>query len=255
MNRINSNHTRDKTDEMKIILDFADIDKLKASRLLSDKTELALAVAKKSLSQLPEIFPNGSLERLKFEILAEIFLFNMISARDSILQKINGRLNSSMIKNKVRLDDNFKKKLKIDSNQNFKKILELLENCTSEPDKVIITESPEFWKWDRTKSWLWEINRMRNEITHRNILPQHIAVSVGSDEELNTSVIITSITKPPIVQIDGEKMTVPIQNPKTEALRESDIKNYFSTCYDKFVNLNNKISILLHFSRALDLSS
>jgi hypothetical protein len=60
MNRINSNHTRDKTDEMKIILDFADIDKLKASRLLSDKTELALAIAKKSLSQLPEIFPNGS---------------------------------------------------------------------------------------------------------------------------------------------------------------------------------------------------
>ncbi|MGB9003573.1 MAG: hypothetical protein WCC52_07200 [Nitrosotalea sp.] len=214
-------------------------------RLLSDKVELSLYAASKYLEKVSSVFPNNSAQRAEFELIVEGFLLYMIAARDGILQKINSKLSSPLAERRVELNDMFKQQLHSDPNSKFQIILNMIEDCTQEPEKVISASNIHYWYWDRTKSWLWEINRMRNRIAHNRILGQQIAVVVGNNSGMVTKLIVDVIKKQPIVKVGTKTSRVPITTPKEETITENDIKKYLTECYSKLDMLKNDINRLL----------
>ena len=108
---------------------------------------------------------------------------------------------------------------------------------------VVLTQNIEFWEWDRSKSWLWEINDLRNRIAHRSITSQAIAVVVGGST--NTKLIVAELTASPIIRHNQTSHEVPIPNPKPESIFESNPKLYFENCYNKFEKLKTDVRNLL----------
>lgn len=224
-------------------IDFGKISDEEGKEFLADKVKLSLYVAKIFLEKIPSNCPNKSGARTEFEILVEGYLLFIISARDGMLQQINRKLEFPLQENKVKLNDEFKEKLLSDKNLKFKDIWNLIQNCTQEPEKIVLGNNPEFWEWDRTKSWLWEINKMRNHIAHNSITGQNIVAFAGGG--INTKMRICTLSKKPMIRIKNRTCTVLIKNVKEEEIKEIDPRKYFTECYENFVCLKNKINELL----------
>lgn len=225
-------------------IDFGSFTQSQASLYLNDKAELSLYIAKKFLKQIPSNFPNNSIQRMDVEIAVEGLVIFLIAARDGLLQQTNSKLSNPLKGNQVNLRGNkFRNQLKSDPDTKFSKIWDLIENSTQEPEKVILTLTPEFWEWDRSKSWLWEINELRNRTIHSSITSQHISAVAGGG--ISTKMNIVSLTKHPIIKLNNKTCSVLISNPKEDYIQEEDLKRYFDDCYDKLVILKDNIKNLL----------
>lgn len=225
-------------------IDFGSFSQSQASQYLNDKAELSLYIAKKFLEHIPSNFPNNSIDRINVEIATEGLLIFMIAARDGLLQQINSKLSTPLRVNQVNLrGDTFQNQLKSDPDTKFSRIWDLIENSIQEPEKVILASTPEFWEWDRSKSWLWEINKLRNRVTHTSITSQHINATAGGG--ISTKMNIVSLAKRPIIKLNNRTRRVLISNPKEDHIQEEDLRRYFDDCYDKLVTLKDNIKNLL----------
>lgn len=225
-------------------VDFGTFSEHDAQTLLSDKVVLSLTIAKKFLDYIPNNFPNNSVNRLDFEILTEGFLVFMIAARDGLLQEINKKLSIPFNEGRVNLrGDIFENRLTSDPDPKFGQIWNLLSDSIQQPEKVILTQDIEFWEWDRSRSWLWEINDLRNRIAHKNILSQAIVAQAGGTT--NTKLIVTTLSNRPVVKSNQISHVVPIPDPKEESIFETVPKQYFEDCYKKFEKLKTDIRNIL----------
>jgi len=225
-------------------VDFGTYSQHEAQGFLSDKVNLSQNIAKRFLDNSSNNFPNDSVNRLDFEILVEGFLVFMIAARDGLLQEINKKLSNPLNERRVNLRGNdFENRLTSDSDSKFGQIWNLIHDSIQQPEKVVLTQNIEFWEWDRSKSWLWEINDLRNRTAHRSILSQNIAVVVGGST--NTKLLVAELTIKPVIRHNQISHEVPISNPKKETIFESDPKSYFKDCYNKFEKLKTDIRNLL----------
>lgn len=202
--------------EKEIIVNFG-----KPSReLVSNKLELSLLMAEKFLTNIPDkINPSTDrYNRVEFEMMTEGFLYFIIGARDALLQKINKSFNLGLDEDEV----DFRTILgRLDTDTSPQsKVRALLNDCSQTPTRI--TDD-----WNRSKSWLWEINHLRNRIGHISILRNAISVTVGSTEEPKAKLIIYT--------------------PKNSghSLEEKDPKEYFIGCRTKFVQLKDDIINLL----------
>ena len=221
-------------------IDFGTFSQSDASILINDKTELSLLIAEKFLSNIPSrITENNSIPNLEFEIASEGFLLFMISARDSILQEINNKLNLGFAEDQVSLKCILEKlaSRRYRNDARCQSILKLLQGCVSEPEKVIDPSDIRISTWDRTNSWLWEIEEMRNKIGHRSIINRQII----SGQTAETKMIVCEISKQPIIRTSGTTTIVPIPNPKIERLLEDNPSLYFASCHHKLVMLKKEV--------------
>lgn len=225
-------------------VDFGIYSQPDAQGFLSDKVNLSQNIAKKFLDNISNNFPNDSVNRLDFEILVEGFLVFMIAARDGLLQEINKQLSNPLNERRVNLRENdYENRLKSDPDSKFGQIWNLIHDSIQKPEKVILTQNIEFWDWDRSRSWLWEINDLRNRIAHKRILSQAIIATVGGST--NTKLIIAELSNKPVIKHNQTSHEIPIPNPKKESIFESDPKLYFEDCYSKFEKLKTDIRNLL----------
>lgn len=225
-------------------VDFGTYSQQDAQQFLSDKVNLSQNIAKKFLDLIPNNFPNDSVDRLDFEILVEGFLVFMIASRDGLFQEINQQLSNPLNERRVNLRGNdFETRLNSDPDPKFGQIWTLIHDSIQQPEKVILTQNIEFWEWDRSKSWLWEINDLRNRIAHRRILSQAIVAFAGGTS--NTKLIVSELETKPVIRHNQISHEVPITNPKKETIFESEPKSYFEDCYDKFEKLKTNMRNLL----------
>ena len=148
-----------------LVIDFGDFTNENFNINLQ-RTYFLLHIAKTFLEKIPPKLLPYEKNRTYFEAVAAGFLLFIISARDALLQQINADLGWMLPDNKVYLST-LKEKLKTNQ-QNPKciKILKLLENCTEEPYRLSNTVGD----IKRDKSWLWELDFLRNRIGHRGVL-------------------------------------------------------------------------------------
>ncbi len=225
-------------------VDFGTYSQQEAQSFLSDKVNLSQNIAKFFLNGIPNNFPNNLADRLDFEILVEGFLIFMIAARDGLLQEINKKLSNPLDELNVNLSgNNYKNTLTSDRNQKFTQIWNLIHDSIQQPEKVNLTQNIESWEWDRSKSWLWEINHLRNKIIHRNILSQKIVVSAGGSPI--SKLIVVELTKNFVIRNNHRSNKVSITDSKRELIFESDPKLYFEDCYGKFEKLKTDIRSFL----------
>jgi len=163
--------------------------------------------------------PTGkSNNRLEFEMMTEGFLFFFIGARDALLQKINEKLQLGLDEDEVGLS---KILTHLDQNiSNQKNIYDLLHNITQPPKKLQVG-------WKRSKSWLWEINHLRNRIAHTDIVKGAIVAGPGL------------ATKQSMIIYDQHR------NHELDPIKEPKPKIYFKECIKKFEKLNAQIEKLL----------
>lgn len=225
-------------------VDFGTYSQQDAQQFLFNKVNLSQNIAKKFLDLIPNNFPNDSVNRLDFEILVECFLVFMIASRDGLLQEINQQLSNPLNEREVNLQGNrFEIKLNSDPDLKFRQIWTLIHDSIQQPEKVILIQNIEFWEWDRSKSWLWEINDLRNRIAHRRILSQAIVAFAGGSS--NTKLIVSELETRPVIRHNQISHEVPITNPKKEIIFESEPKSYLEDCYNKFEKLKTDIRTLL----------
>ena len=203
-----------------IKLDFGKFTKTEQQSLVRNKLSLSLLMSRKFLVKIPErMDPTGkSNNRLEFEMMTEGLLFFFIGARDALLQKINEKLQLGLDEDEVELS---KILTCLDQNiSNQKNIYDLLHNITQPPKKLQKG-------WERSKSWLWEINHIRNRIAHTGIIKGAIVAGPGL------------ATKQSMIIYDqhGNYELDPIKEPKP--------KIYFEECIKKFEKLNTQIEQLL----------
>jgi hypothetical protein len=203
-----------------------------ASELLQDKVALCLFVANTALRKIPtKLAFSDKIKRFEFEIQAEIFLHFMRGARDALLQTINDKLLGGRLSpDKVRLNDvlNVLRSNKSAGDTKSDKILSLLENCTQEPKY-----DNKMQKWVRDKSWLFEINAMRDQIAHRNITGRALTAGVESMQFAKAEMIVY-LKKENVNGIEIET-----------TIKESNPYAYFNMCYHKFVTLKDQIMCIL----------
>ena len=155
-----------------MIVDFGEYNDDEANEYLNSKPKLSLMLASKFLENIPDSIQNTSANRLQDEIAIEGFLFFMMITADSLYQKINRHL-CVMCKREVHkktildcLDKN--------SDQISRKIKKIIDDTTCKP-RWTTTEmrgqDMGLWStdWGRSKSWLWEIANLRNQIARKSI--------------------------------------------------------------------------------------
>jgi hypothetical protein len=183
------------------------------NHLLSQKTTLSLLVAEKFLEKIHNEMQSTDTNRVEFEIASEGFLYFIIGAKDALLQEINQKLKLGLESKDITLSKIKHRLQNIQTNNGNVWICYcLLDECTQEP---II-----YPNLDRTRSWLWEINHIRNQIAHRSIVSKHINVMVGAGSGNNVSMSIT------------------------DNIKESDPYDYFYSNYNKFLKLYEEIKKL-----------
>ena len=176
-------------------------------------SDLPLHMAGKFLKEIPNDVPNEPSERVSFEMPVEGFLLFIIAARERLLQEINEKLPKPSKRSKVGLGHTLPV-LKKSQNQVFQKIGVLLEDSIRRP-----TRNTANWEWERGKSWLWEVNKLRNQINHQSMSNQ-AARTDGS-----ASMIIWV----------KKHQNVEIENPR----------HYFDGCFANFERLRDEIRSLL----------
>lgn len=203
-------------------MNFGRFSKEKASELIGNKLELSLLMAEKFLLNVPEKMnpTTANYNRLEFEMMAEGVLYFIIGARDALLQKINKNLSLGLDEDNVDLFAVLGKLDKTDTIQ--KDVHRLLNDCTQPPQRGSSG-------WIRDKSWLWEINHIRNRIGHISILSSAVSVSVGSGQDPQASMIIYT----------------PKKYFQNDPIKEAKSNEYFTQCYKKFVELKEAINKLL----------
>lgn len=197
-----------------LTIDFGIISNENISDGITEKIDTSLFVAKKFLEKIPSVILPKEKNRRYFEITSEGFLYFIIGARDALLQKINyAQFFNPIPDSKVTLESIKRKLNENKGNDRLAKVLQLLENCTQEPIKL----SPKIGDTDRSKSWLLELNNMRNQISHKGIL----YIAIENEWDTPAKLLVSDDVRP--------------DNPY----------EYFSDCYKKFIELDNNITELL----------
>lgn len=206
----------------KIAVDFGSFSKERSKELIANKISLSLLMSEKFLNHIPEKMDptEAKNNRLEFEMMSEGFLYFIIGARDALLQKINKDLQLKLDEDKVRLDTILEKLDKTDQTQ--KLIYKLLNDATQLPRRNDTV-------WDRSKSWLWELNYIRNRIGHRNILSSALVVVAGAGESISASLIVYQ----------------PREDNPNNQIKEAKPKEYYTKGFEKFSELKNKIDELI----------
>ncbi len=168
----------------------------------SDPIKFKILAAKIFLGKILTVVPLDSQidESFDSELNIESFLFFTISAVDILYHKINKKLNLNIPESQVNTK-NLKEELEKLGNKESKQVLDIINCYIEEPkhseksisketylDKFAETHKDdsmimEFYSrfenrkgqyfehfWDRTKSSLWELRTLRNQITHGSML-------------------------------------------------------------------------------------
>ena len=158
--------------------------------------------------------------RLEFEIMSEGFLFFFIGARDALLQKINEKFSLGLDTDDVELSRILGGLNKNDTKQNM--VHQLLNDSTQPPRRIIDG-------WERNRTWLWEINHLRNRIARQSIISSAVSVVVGSNSDPKADMIIYT---------QGGRF-------QHDPIKESNPKDYFEDCLKKFETLKTNVIQLL----------
>ena len=194
-----------------LVIDFGNLSEHQLWTTSEGRIDILLSVANSFLEKIPsELLPDGK-NRVLFEVVTNGFLFFIVGARDELLQKINRNLGGIIpSENDVTLYNLKQALIKNKENENFVKIHELLNNCTQEPYK----RSNYVGDFERSKSWLWELNNLRVRITHDGILFLK-SESSTIDQFLTLCV--------------------------TNDIEEKNPYQYFKSCYEKFLELKKSM--------------
>ena len=214
-----------------MIIDFGTFSDNEAWELLIKNTDLSQRMAKKFLDSIPNNFSNKKSERIDFEITAEGFLFFIVSAKDRLLQEINKKFPNSLPDRCVTWD-RLKHNINEDLNPQFADIKKMIDDSFKPPEYVSsLSNGKPILEWKRDNSWLWEINRLRNNIAHNNILNQAVYRVLGSDTQSSPNLIMW---------IKDEQVTHGT-HPGIRTLEIEDSSTYFKECYDKFEKLKTNV--------------
>ena len=155
-----------------LLIDFGEYNDDEAREYLNSKPKLSLILANKFLEKIPDSIQNTSADRLQDEIAIEGFLFFMMAAADGLYQEINKHL-CVMCERDVR-KNTIMDCLGKNSDQISIQIKKIIDDITCKPRWTVTEVSGQDTgvrptDWDRSKSWLWEMVNLRNQITHRSI--------------------------------------------------------------------------------------
>ena len=214
-----------------MIVDFDIYSDKEACDLLSKNTDFSQKMARKFLDSMPDNFSNKWPERIDFEITAEGFLFFIVSAKDRLLQEINKKFPDPLPDSCVSWNK-LKTNINENSNPQFADIKKLIDD-SSKPSEYVISSSNDeiISEWKRDNSWLWEINELRNNIAHRNILKQAVYRPSGDDASDN----------PRLIMRIKDKRVKHGPHPGLRSLEIPDPKTYFKKCYNKFEKLKTNV--------------
>ena len=208
-----------------------------AENILNNKIEFALYAAKKKLWEIPKKVPKTSFELINFEILVKCFSYFLMNARDMILQEINKKLNLGLNVFDVN-------QLRVFAELNVRKrtfscqeILELFESCYNQPYSIIGIHQSGEYEWDRSKSWLWELNELGNDVDYRGKLGRY-----GYKEKQGDDWFVISKRKLPIGIVKNDYVTSHDQYINQVIL---DRLNILEIYFNNFVELKKNIVNLL----------
>ena len=214
-----------------MIIDFGTFSDKEAWELLTKNTDLSQRVAKKFLDSMPDNFSNKTSKRVDFEITAEGFLFFIVSAKDRLLQEINKKFPDSLPNHCVSWD-RLKSNIDEDLNPKFAEIKKIIDDSLKPSEYVVSMPDGEITlEWKRNNSWLWEINRLRNNIAHNNILNQAVSQVMGADIQDSPRLIM---------RIKDERLTHG-PHPGLRVLEIENPSTYFKECYNKFEKLKTDV--------------
>jgi hypothetical protein len=125
----------------------------------TDRPSLKLYAAKQHLDRLRELHNNkGSIvaseARLQAEIEIDEFFYQLVSAKDALLQEINRKLGLRLLPEEVNCEK-INAELKRISRHDLMKAINQITN---------------------EKSWLWEVNQFHNISEHRELIGKEIVV-------------------------------------------------------------------------------
>ena len=195
-------------DDSDLFINFGNLKNNKS--ILSDKITFSTYVAEKFLQKISTDMELIDEDRVKFQIVVEGFLYFMIGARDALLQNINKELKLGLKVKKVNLQNILLRLQKMPTNNsNLWHVFDLLNNCLQEYNTS---------DYNREKSWLWELNTLRNRIAHTNIISKNIDVTLDTHG---------GVTVCNMIIVNG--------------IKESNPRKYFQKAYDNFIQLQLQI--------------
>jgi hypothetical protein len=153
-----------------------DISSDDAKELLENRVKFKLYAAQQHLNNLKILQQNNESirsfqGRIPWEIEIECFLFHIMGVKDSLLIRLNEKLKLGINTNKVKL------KLYKEVNKALKTIGKgILLQDLNNSSKAATSNTP--------AGWLWVLNDLRVQSTHRNLL--NIRVDQGIKENINT---------------------------------------------------------------------
>ena len=232
-----------------LLIDFGEYNDDEAREYLNSKPKLSLILANKFLEKIPDSIQNTSADRLQDEIAIEGFLFFMMAAADGLYQKINRHL-CAMRERGVRRNT-IVDCLGKNGDQISRQINNIIDDATCEP-RWTTTEVPGqdmgLWPtdWDRSKSWLWEMANLRNQITHRSITNRsfHAHLPEGC-VDVSLTIAKIDVDKVYLKKDNGGVVDWDIGRTNTKKITEDNPAEYFYGCFQKMERMVSDIQVLL----------
>jgi hypothetical protein len=144
-----------------------------AKDLLENRVKFKLYSAKNHLNNLRSFKQTDNVKirtsegRVTWEIEIECFLFHIIGVKDSLLVQINDKLGLGINAKEVDLG-------KVNSELNARGKGALIADL-NKAVSPITSNTP--------AGWLWMLNELRNQSTHRSLINVQFKVEVGSSDE------------------------------------------------------------------------
>ena len=189
--------------------------------------------------------PSMKLTRIDLESRAYI----AVAAVDGLYREINKHLC-------VMCERDVRKNTIVDclgknSDQISRQIKRIIDDITCKPRWTVTEVSGQdtgVWPtdWDRSKSWLWEIANLRNQIMHRSITNRSFPASLP-EGCVETSFTIAKIDFNKVYhkKANGSVNKVNIGLTNTKKIMENKLAEYFHGCFQKMERMVSDIQVLL----------
>ena len=164
--------------------------------ILTKPIQFKIHAAEYYLEKIPHFVPmdDHPEDRFRTELLMESFLFFALGSADILHKEINTRLNLEISDSMLTIKK-IKECLTNMHSEKAQRILNILDDCSTEPkhfekeisieynnSKFATLDAMDFvsqyenrkgvryeHRWERERSWLWELRLLRNQITHQSL--------------------------------------------------------------------------------------
>ena len=237
-----------------MIIDFGKYSDDEAKEYVTSKPNMSLMLASKFLDKVPNKIHTNAAGWLQDEIAIEGFVFFTVSAVDGLYQEINKclcNLSEHRVKYKPVV-----KCLGKNSDAVSIQIKKIIEGVMDKPIWIITEvpgQTPDKWpgKYDRSRSWLWEITQLRNQITHRFLAPRYRAIAYSSTQKdpILDYISLIVANEPHYdaycKRADGAVMEFKDANNIPLRITEDNPSRYFHACFENVKQMIVQIQKLL----------